>query len=185
MEIEKPGKGRAKIIDRGSGIDIIIPVKKNIFALLFLPFWLAGWLFGVIMVVNTLFRSGGAPAGFLIIWLAGWTVGGIFAILIFFWNLAGKEIAAFDVTNLVISKKIAFLNFRKKYAISNCEKFRVDPSTVPSASNRGFFEMLGYGVGRLVFDYGMKTVKFASGIDEAEAAHIIKTLQDRGFIKKQ
>lgn len=184
MKMEKPGKARSKIMDRGSGIDIIIPSKKSIFAIIFLPFWLAVWLFALITVAAGIFEDAGPP-GFPLIWLIAWSVGGIFAILMFLWNVAGREIAAFDTTTLKLTKYFGFIKFGKKYTLGNCERFRVDPTGMPSSSNRSPFEMLGYGIGRLVFDYGMKTVKFGGGIDEAEAAYIIKTLQDRGFIKKQ
>jgi hypothetical protein len=184
MGIEKPGKTRSKIMDRGSGIDIIIPSKKSIFAIIFLPFWLVVWLFALITVGGGYFEDAGPP-GFPLIWLIAWSVGGIFAILMFLWNVAGREIASFDITSFTLTKNFGFIKFGKKYTLGSCENFRVDPTGMPSSSNRSPFEMLGYGIGRLAFDYGMKTVKFGSGIDEAEAAYIIRLLKDRGFIKKQ
>jgi len=40
----------------------------------------------------------------------------------------------------------------------------------------------GYVNGPIVFDYGMKTIKFGLGIDEAEAKHILGVLSEKGYI---
>jgi hypothetical protein len=36
--------------------------------------------------------------------------------------------------------------------------------------------------GALAFDHGMRSVTFASGIDEPEARHILNFLRDKGLI---
>lgn len=70
----------SKIILNDDAVEprIVIPYPSELWKrmpiILFLSFWLCGWLFGEVMAFNQLL-NGGANL-FLIGWLGGWTVGG-------------------------------------------------------------------------------------------------------------
>jgi len=72
--------GKAKIEKKFGGLNIIIPSKKNWFALLFGTAWMGGWFFGFISASGMLFSSGIDNIGansFIAFWLLAWTVGGL------------------------------------------------------------------------------------------------------------
>lgn len=48
------------------------------------------------------------------------------------------------------------------------------------AGGAGFFNI--GSLGTIAFDYGMKTVKFADGIDEAEGKHILNVLKEKRIL---
>ena len=48
----------------------------------------------------------------------------------------------------------------------------------------GLSSLAGFAGGKLRFDYGMKTIKFGIGIDEAEARYLIDEIVKHGFSKK-
>ncbi len=50
----------------------------------------------------------------------------------------------------------------------------------PKKSIGDFWGLTG---GKLKFDYGLKTIKFGNGIDEAEAKHLIDEIKRRGYYK--
>ena len=72
------------VVDKGSSQIISIPpAKKNAttyFAGAFIIFWVGGWAFGEVTVLQTLLAgTAKAATAFLVFWLCAWTVGGIFA----------------------------------------------------------------------------------------------------------
>ena len=177
MKYEKLGKGRATINDKGYELEVIIPAKKNLFATLFMCAWLGGWAVGYVMVVTNLFPSVAKESlgisAFIIFWLIGWTIGGGAVIAFVAWNLFGKEVITLSSDTLKIERRLLNLSRPKRYSLSNIKNLRV----ISSGAGQSFFGWSNrdyWGVyGNLAFNYGMKTVKFARGIDEAEASHIL------------
>lgn len=181
MKYEKPGKGRATVDDKGYELEVIIPSKKNILVTLFLCAWLGGWAIGEIMVIGTMLpataEAGIGLSAFTIFWLIGWTIGGGVVISIVAWNLFGKEIINLSSENLKIERKALRVSRVKNYIIPDINNLRVtglnEVQSFFGWSGQDFWGMNG----KLAFDYGMKTVKFARGIDEAEARHILEILK--------
>ncbi|SDR95504.1 hypothetical protein SAMN05216490_0268 [Mucilaginibacter mallensis] len=183
--MEIPYTGRATIDEDFGGIEITIPTKKNWFIILFLSFWLCGWLAGEIFVSATAFGFWGrGPAPFLIIWLCGWTVGGFFALRTFWWMLMGKEVISAGQGALTIDKKGVFLYRLKTYDLRETKDFR---------AREDYFATGPFGFGRsnifnldkkgtIKFDYGMQTIMFGEALDEAEANFILQKLRDKKLI---
>lgn len=127
--------------------------------------------------------GGNFPNLFLFIWLGGWTVGGFFAIRTFLWTVAGREIIEVGMGQLTISRKGVPFAKSKVYNLNESKKFRVQDD------NNGFQSMWGNSKrsnffniadsGTIRFDYGMQTVKFGNGLDEAEADFVLKKLSDK------
>lgn len=183
----RPENGRAKIHELGKEIRIIIPSRKNWFTILFMGFWLCGWAVGEFSVPLVIL-SDDAPGGmdiFLIAWLVAWTVGGILAIRNFLWNLIGHEEIIISSNTISIARKIAGIGRNKEYLLSEAKRFRVSLGRSSPWANAGrSLDFWGLKQGRIKFDYGMKTIRFAGPIDEAEATNILELLKSRGFIRE-
>jgi hypothetical protein len=185
--MELPYQGRAIINEDFNGIEINIPPKRNWALIIFLSFWLCGWLAGECFAISSLtgVANNTAPDGFLALWLCGWTVGGFFAIRAWWWNIAGKEVINIGQGILSIDRKGALLNKIKSYDLNDTKNFRVQEDI---ASNGPFGGMrtnslwkIG-NVGTIRFDYGMKTIKFGEGLDEAEGFYILQKLRNKKMI---
>ncbi|MGE5397651.1 MAG: hypothetical protein ACM3MK_09000 [Chitinophagales bacterium] len=182
----KPENGRALIQELDGKIRVVIPTKKNWFIILFVGFWLCGWAFGELSVLGEIFKSD-KPGGvdiFLIAWLGGWTVGGAWAIYAFLWNLAGHEEIIIASSNISIAKKILGLGLNKEYSLSDAKRFRVSTERNNTWFNSGGMSYWGFKDGKIRFDYGMKTIRFAGQVDEAEANHILNLFRQRGYIQE-
>jgi hypothetical protein len=186
--MERPYKGRAIIQDNITDLQIIIPAKRNWFIILFIGAWLGGWLFGEIFALGSVagFFIGRSPAGlFILFWLIGWTVGGFFAFRMFLWNLSGKEIITIGQDRLTIDKSGALLFKAKIYDLNEVKNIRAQDDNLGGGGPFGV-RSSGFGVfntgGTIRFDYGLQTVKFAGGIDEAEAKFILDKLRERHLL---
>lgn len=187
--MEKPYTGRAIIQDNFTDLQIIIPAKRNWFLLIFVGAWLFCWSLGEIfalgMVVGVL---SGDPVGlFVLFWLIGWTVGGFFVFRTFLWNLMGKEVITVGQGQLSIDKKGALLFKPKVYNLNEVRNIRVHDDNAafgPFGGRRNDFGAFNSG-GTIRFDYGLKTVKFANGIDEAEAKFILDKLKERRMLTEK
>jgi len=166
---------RATISESPEGLLITIPAKKNWLVILFLGFWVTGWLFGEGSAIHELLRvhtSSGAPMNantrvgtnlFMMVWLVGWTAGGGFAALVWLWNLAGVERILLGPSTLATKRDILDL--------------RVSASPFNFNNRMSPFQMMNSGT--IAFDYGAKTFRFGMGLDEAEAQQIIERLKSR------
>ncbi|MCH4887409.1 hypothetical protein EZV73_07495 [Acidaminobacter sp. JC074] len=167
--IESVNNGKSKVDYTEEGYRVEIPSKKNIFIIVFMCFWLAGWFMGETMVLMTMLSGEFVP--FLLIWLIGWTFAGGFAIYIVLWLLFGKEVIVSNGQTLRISKEILGLGRSKEYDIRSIKNFKVHVESTSIYRRRG---MEAYGLlgGVLHFDYGMKTIRMGISIDEAEGRYL-------------
>jgi hypothetical protein len=179
--IETPANGRAKVYKTGNNIEIQIPTKKNWFVIIFLTVWMGGWFLGEISVI-TILLTNDTPLfanAFLLFWLTGWTVGGLFMMRTFLWSIAGLEIIKVENGILEIGRQI--LNFKKtkKYQISEVRHLTINPVSTNDiwgiGNQRNIFSLSNNGL--IKFDYGLKTLKFGGGIEEAEGRLLIETLK--------
>jgi hypothetical protein len=174
------GKGRTTINELPHGIEVIIPAKKNYFIILFLAFWMIGWFFGEVSAINTLLDSDSkAPKLFMLAWLGGWSVGGAFAIFIWLWNVKGKEIVRINGIELQHKRDFVLFSRSKEYEIANIKDLRANPQNTSMFGFNNGMEFWGFSGGAVAFDYGHSTHKFGSGLDEAEAKHIVQTIRNR------
>jgi hypothetical protein len=174
---------------------ITIPSKKNWFIILFMGFWLMGWALGEVAVLGIILTSvlgiafGKTVAasasfagisGFLLIWLGAWTVGGGYAIYTWLWQIAGKEVIEISSASISIAKKVLSFSHPKEYEASYIQSLRVSPPIQSTWSPFGSTgRVWGTGEGIIAFDYGAKTYRFGSGLDEAEAKMISSEIMTR------
>jgi len=177
----KPGKRRATISEGAKGLEIIIPSKKNIFIILFLSVWLVGWALGEIMVPRELFsdKPDDASKIFLVVWLVVWTIGGIFAIYIWLWNLTGKEIISVNSLSITVKRSLFGYGREKEYEMTHINNLRVSPQPFNPWNFSSGLQCWGIGGGVIAFDYGARTYRFGSGIDEAEATQLLEKIKER------
>lgn len=183
--MELPYSGRAIIDENFDGIAITIPTKKNWAIVLFLGFWLFAWCFGEFFAIRELTGGGsGAPDLFLFVWLGGWTIGGFFAFRALCWMVIGKEIITIGQGALTIDKRGALFYRSKTYDLREAKNFRAiedRASLGVFGSRRGSIYNLDKN-GTIRFDYGMQTIKFGDGLDEAEANFILQKLRNKKLI---
>ena len=185
MEIPYTG---CAIIDEGfDGIKITIPAKKNWAVILFFGAWLGGWFIGESSALREVFINKSASGGdfFMVFWLCGWTIGGFFALRVLLWMLIGKEIISISMGALTIDKQGALFYRAKSFDLHEANNFRAEDERVSSdffgnTRMNNFISMKNTGTIR--FDYGMQTIRFADGVDEAEANFILKKLRDKKVI---
>jgi hypothetical protein len=201
MPIVQPPHERHFIRDEGSSLTVIIPSNKNYFTMFFLGIWLVGWTFGEVMVggiviagilkllsgTSEISMSGlagiaGGGGLFMLVWLTFWTIGGAFAIYTFLWQLVGKEIVEISYEAIKIQRAVAGFGRKKEYLASYIKDLRVSPlaadSNYPFGRSRAS-SFYGLSGGPLAFDYGAKTFRFGSGVDEAEAKQILEKIVSR------
>lgn len=187
--MEKPFEGKATVSETYGGMEIIIPSEKRWGAIIFMCIWMCGWVFGELSAIGVITGTIGegmrGSQAFMYVWLTGWTFGGLFIMRTLIWSLAGKEIITFAGSQLTIARKGLIPSFTKTYNLNEVKDFRV--GHLPSAGldvwgNERRNLSLSTNTGYLWFDYGMKTIKFGSGIDEAEAKHLLQRMKDKRLI---
>jgi hypothetical protein len=147
---------------------------------LFLAAWLVGWCFGLVMAARALFLEPvDAPTLFLAAWLIGWTLAGGFALYVWLWTLAGREVLVLRPDSLVMKRDLRGLGRLKEYDLLHVKNLRVSPVPWNLYSWSGGMQFWGVGGGPVAFDYGSRTIRFGSGLDEAEARGIVKELRAR------
>jgi hypothetical protein len=179
-----PQNGRAIINNIGDGLKINIPIHKNIFMILVVSIWLCGWFFGEVSAIWSLFFNvHHSNVMFISIWLCGWTMAGGYVLASLLWNIAGREVVTVQKEMIKIERKIFNIGLNREYSTVAAKNFRVvnqDNSITwfRWKNNFGCFT----GTGKIKFDYGMKTLSFGIGIDEAEGSYILAQLKESGCI---
>ena len=195
MDFEKPEAGRAVVSDDDYGLKVVIPSIKNYIILILLCMWWLGWLFGAIaatgFLLTTIFGviidSDSLPIWvplFISFWLIAWLLGGLSVLWIILWLAVGKEVMILDSISLIIEKRVFRICRRKHYLLSDINNFRINPVNtggMPQLIRIKALEQFGSKNATLAFDYGMKTMKFATAIDEAEARYILELFKQRGI----
>ncbi|WP_067141259.1 hypothetical protein [Oceanivirga salmonicida] len=100
----------------------------------------------------------------------------LFILGILNWILFGYELIIVENGNLKVSKKMWFLNLKKEYKIREIKDISVVKNFPSRAAYYNIYTITSK-FGRIKFDYGMKTIKFAIDIDEAEAKMILEKLK--------
>ena len=164
---EDPPRTRSKVIEEGSALEIRIPLRRPIPTMLFLPVWLAGWTYGGWVTGHRLLRQ---FDWFSFFWMGGWTVGECWAIYWFLRTATGWDLVLASADCLALRKTAVGLGVTKNYRPSDLRNFRFQPELQKSRGSRP---------SGIAFDFGAKTITFASGIDEAEANQLISLITSR------
>ena len=200
MTLVEPTGPRYTVEETGEGLTVTVPARKRWFLIFFLGFWLVGWAVGEVAVISILiagalgaFGAEGVesapPVGdagpfagfigvFLVAWLGAWTVGGVVAIYSWLWLVAGREVLVFSVDRLRVEKRVPVWTRTREYRLGEIKRLRVEAGSRGSAlwwSNDPY----GMWRGTLAFDYGAKTFRIGTGLEEAEARMILEEIARR------
>ena len=101
---------------------------------------------------------------------------GAFGVSRIAWILTGKDVIEANSDVLRVSRQTFIRKSLKEYSADNIKDLRFVKQArfVPFRSIR---RLVGSN-GMIAFDYGAKTFQFGSELEEAEAKHIILTLQE-------
>jgi hypothetical protein len=171
---------KASVFDTPEGLVINIPSAKRWAVTIFMAFWLCGWAFGEFEVIH-LFSIGKIPLSaslFTLVWLAMWTMGGCLTILVWLWNVAGREIVSLTPASLAIRRDILGFGSSKEYDLPSVRNLRIELTPEKPENRISVWGAPMFG-GAIAFDYGAKTFRFGAGVDEAEASHLIELLKSR------
>lgn len=186
--VESPSPGRARVFKSGNTIEVQIPTRKNWFLIIFLAVWMLGWFTGETFAISTVFLSDSPllANAFLLVWLTAWTAGGLFCLAALLWSIAGLEIIRAENGIIEIGRQIFSLKRSRKYDINEVRHLVINPTSGSDIWGLNYQRNLfGLNGGALKFDYGLKTLKFAAGIDEAEGRLLIETFKINPNFKEQ
>jgi hypothetical protein len=176
-----PPSARFQIVEEAGWFSVTVPVRSNWFVTFFVGFWLCGWAIGEVMVPVSFFRdTGEGPPGavaFILVWLALWTVGGGAVLYIWLWNLVGEELVAVGQGSLVLRRNVLGLGRYREFDLAHVRDLRVPAQSYFPWMWLWTWWCAGFGGGNLAFDYGARTYRFASGLDEAEAKLLLDALR--------
>jgi hypothetical protein len=179
MFVQPPGP-RHTAEDDGTTLTITIPARRNAFLVAFIGLWLCGWILGEITGLVGMFGARKQPGGiFVLVWLCGWTIGGAFALYVWMWMVRGREIVRLSPTALMIKRDIFGAGRTRNYDITKVARLRLAPLIYNPFDWQRSMAFWGLGGGPIAFDYGYSTVRFGSGLDEAEAAKISQRVRAR------
>lgn len=183
--MEKPYSGRTTVNERTQSLEIIIPAKRNWGTLIFISFWLIGWLLGFLFVLASLLglfesdNEGGFSYFFRLFWIVGWAIGGVFAIKYWWWMLNGQEVIKIQNNRLTHHKQGALFLKPKEYGLRDVKDIRLG-FNVPKTDMKEIISNAWNHNSKgscICFDYGMKTINMAHEIDEAEIKVLLEKIK--------
>jgi hypothetical protein len=147
------------------------------------------WTIGIIVIIINATLSNpndSMPGAIVLLIVCFWAIVMIIPLRIFLWNATGKELITVEPGVLTIDKKHLLFYKAKTYDLTEARNFRVQEDPIASIMPSGMtpFRMLRMtNSGTIKFDYGMQTIKFGEGVDEAEANFILEKLRAKKLIK--
>lgn len=153
-----------------NGLYISIPVKKNLFTLLFLMLWVIGWGFAEYHAVTDFINQNYKIDGFELFWLVGWTIGGLFVIKTILENLFAKEQLEIKEQQLSMKNAIFGLGVSECLATHQITEIKLNPFTPQNAQDK---------TGKILIITPEKTFKFAQSISLDEAPYLIQLINQQ------
>lgn len=193
MSIVKPSPARYYSTHLDNVLEITIPAHRLWFLIIFLCVWIMGWAVGELSIGGILLGGfiqlliTGIPwealavisivGLFQVAWFIGWTIGGAIAIYGLAWQIKGKEKIVVDNERITICYEIGRWQRAKTYLQKDLLNLRISHVVTSRLPSKSRFSGIRGGI--IAFDYGAKTIRFGSGIDEAEGNMIVAEIQQR------
>ena len=193
-----PGS-RAAVNDSPEGLEIVMPAPRIWPLVVFLGFWLAGWVTGEAFALRQLLSP--SPLGakvFLAVWLSFWTFGGTAALSICVWMLTGHERVRLRPDALTLQREAFGLGPVKVYELDRVRDLTAqalppltevavargattpDGKLVVSPEQAGaVLRVMGIGGPGITFRYDGRPVRFGVALDPLEARMVVSQLQAR------
>ncbi|HJU89093.1 MAG TPA: hypothetical protein VJ672_06850 [Gemmatimonadaceae bacterium] len=166
----RPSRSRIRIAKEIGGISITISARRHWGIILFLGFWLCGWVMGESFALKTLLTGRANDAGmggtvFLSIWLVFWTLGGIVAWYMWLWSLTGEETIVIGREALSIRRTVLGMGRTTLVMMRHVRNVRA--IEVDDGIHRG----------RIVVDTNGRSYGFGSDLTESEADYLIAAIR--------
>ncbi|MBN1992872.1 MAG: hypothetical protein JW953_09205 [Anaerolineae bacterium] len=111
--------------------------------------------------------------------LVFWIFLGVFIVRIFLWHIGGKEIIEITPQSIKLRRQIFNLGRTKVYPLKHVKNLRFAPPA--QAPDLPDIAVDPYGISLtidwLAFEYDKKTIWFARSLNETEARHLLKAIQ--------
>lgn len=160
---------RITIRETADGLGIHVPSVKQVFAILFVMVWLAGWAAGEWFALTEIIRNGfSVSSAFLIFWVTIWTIGGAGAAFAVLWQLFGSE--RLFITSGAVVQDWGFgpLRAKKVWAPGEATKFRKAESTM----RKGRL-VAGRGI---AYEAGGKMLRFGASLTDDETHFVLAAI---------
>ena len=169
IETEPLARGRARIERRADGLRIEIPTKRDRWLITLIALWLS------IMAAAAVTSSEDWEAGTYVLW------GGVcaFILTLVAWLLAGREVVTVTQRELVLWRGLGRLGRERRFRRERIERLRPEPyEGMFSLAQilRGPLDQYGLTGGTIVFDYGARTHRFGSKLDDAETRQLVELI---------
>lgn len=178
MNYVEPRKPRHRIEIADGREQLTIPLRRQWFVILFVPFWLCGWAFGWISAARDLSH---AFQPFEVVWLCGWTVAGVFVFAALIGQFGSERLRVVN-RDLEVSVGLGPLRRTRCYrgkSIANLTAWTPEPYIFHANRSQRPFWMRQRTTGAVKFDYGAKSIFLAGGVDEPEGRMIVDWLARR------
>lgn len=145
-------------------------LTKLFFSLVFFT-----WLFFFVNLILFLFDSDThfIMVSVLFVFTIGWGAAGFILVDYWFWLISGKELIIASENKLILEKSVFRFKRRKVFDLSHVKNINHSNIFGLKAVVNGL-PNLGFDNGRIRFDYGMKTYRFANCDNHQIALEIIK-----------
>ena len=171
---------RLEINQYEAGIEVIVPAKKSGFISGFLVLWMLAWSYGELSIIGRLIHGNDQFAdAFMMIWSCAWSLGGFVAVLLWLWNLKGREIILISNTEIRRYREFVLFSRSELYECRHVNNLRVNEIDLSSPDMVRGPEFWGLSGGMISFDYGEGTGKFGLGIGDEEANRIVEVVKSR------
>ncbi len=178
-------------IDLDTGQDalwLIVSARRQWARIVFMSFWLVGWLFGEVfalyVISSGMFSEAGSNADpesaatgagigvtlFMLAWLCGWTLGGGFAIFSILKMLVGREKVEINTSYFSASKSVLFAYKKRGLPLDTIKRMRIDKEDLARRQD-------AKGEYRLQVDADGKTHTLVSALDAAESHEIADAIR--------
>ena len=174
----RPSPNRIRIAKEIGGLSITISARRHWGIILFLGFWLCGWVMGESFALKTLLTGHANDAGiggsiFLAIWLTFWTVGGIAAWYMWLWSLTGEETIVVGRDALSIRRTVLGMG---RTMLVMTRDLR-DLHAIEGLTN-------GLQRGRILVEAEGRTYGFGADLSESEADYLLSAIRNEVDISR-
>jgi hypothetical protein len=170
--LQTPSLPRSTFSEQPEGLRISIPPSRDPFLAVFFPVWFTLWTYGGCTFTYR-FWQGSERNLFTFVWLCFFWIFTPKATYYFVFSLIGKDVLVVRPDLFTHRAELLGVARTRSYSVEEMRNMRFVPESQAGRSRR---------MSCIAFDYGAKTIRFASGIEEAEGNMVIDRILQRARI---
>jgi hypothetical protein len=168
-----PGKPRADITRTADGMQVRIRGQRKSYGLFLLVFWALLFFSFLATGFDAASRSHGQVDYFALFFP-------LLVMVLFFipviWFMLSVEVVRINSRELAVGRKLLGLGRMREFELASVKDLRSSPQIMPWGGYGMQYMTLFQSGGAIAFDYGFKTYRFGSGLEEAEAKYLVKEI---------